>query len=121
MTRTLPRASHRSVSDPATATDAAPRARRRWLRTIVLVLGALAFLFPFYYMLVGSLQKKSDTSFAGAIPRPSNFSLHNYGQINAAINLGQTLLNSAIFTAGVVLGTVVFGILVGYALGQLHY
>jgi multiple sugar transport system permease protein len=121
MTRTLPRASHRSVSDPATATDPAPRARRRWLRTIVLVLGALAFLFPFYYMLVGSLQKKSDTSFAGAIPRPSNFSLHNYGQINAAINLGQTLLNSAIFTAGVVLGTVVFGILVGYALAQLHY
>jgi multiple sugar transport system permease protein len=121
MTRTLPRASRRSPSEPAAASEPAPRARRAWLRTIVLVLGALAFLFPFYYMVVGSLQKKSDTSLGGAIPRPGNLSLHNYGQINAAINLGQTLLNSVIFTAGVVLGTVVFGILVGYALAQLHY
>jgi multiple sugar transport system permease protein len=121
MTRTLPRASRRAPSEPAASSEPAPRARRAWLRTIVLVLGALAFLFPFYYMLVGSLQKKSDTSLGGAIPRPGNVSLHNYGQINAAINLGQTLLNSVIFTAGVVLGTVVFGILVGYALAQLHY
>jgi multiple sugar transport system permease protein len=121
MTRTLPRASRRAPSDPATATDAAPRAGRSWRQTIVLVVGALAFLFPFYYMLVGSLQKKSDTSLGGTIPRPGNLSLHNYGQINAAINLGKTLLNSVIFTTGVVLGTVVFGILVGYALAQLHY
>jgi len=121
MTRTLTRASHRPPADPAAVTEPVPRARRRWLRIVVLVLGALAFIFPFYYMLVGSLQKKSDTSLGGAIPRPGNLSLHNYGQINAAINLGQTLLNSIIFTAGVVLGTVVFGILVGYALAQLHY
>ena len=38
----------------------------------VLTLGALAFLFPFYYMVVGSLQTSPDTSIAGAFPHPSN-------------------------------------------------
>jgi multiple sugar transport system permease protein len=93
----------------------------RWRRTIALVVGALVFLFPFYYMVVGSLQKRSDTSLRGVLPLPGNISLHNYSQINAAISLGRTLLNSVIFTAGVVLGTVVFGVLAGYALAQLHY
>jgi multiple sugar transport system permease protein len=98
-----------------------PRIGRSWGRTVALVVGALVFLFPFYYMIVGSLQKRTDTSVRGVLPLPGNISLHNYGQINAAISLGQTLLNSVIFTAGVVLGTVVFGVLAGYALAQLHY
>ena len=33
---------------------------------LVLFLGALVFLFPFYYMVVGSLQAVPDTSLAGA-------------------------------------------------------
>ena len=94
---------------------------RTWRRAIVLIIGALVFLFPFYYMIVGSLQQRSDATVRGVLPNPANLSLHNYGQINAAISLGQTLLNSVVFTAGVVLGTVVFGVLAGYALAQLHY
>jgi multiple sugar transport system permease protein len=94
---------------------------KTWRRTTALVIGALAFLFPFYYMIVGSLQRRSDTSVRGVLPDPGNLSLHNYSQINSAISLGQTLLNSIIFTTGVVLGTIVFGVLAGYALAQLHY
>ena len=37
------------------------------------------------------------------------------------MNLLQSLANSGIFTAGVLLGTVVFGILAGYALARLHF
>ena len=33
----------------------------------------------------------------------------------------QSLLNSGIFTGGVLLGTVVFGVLAGYALARLHF
>lgn len=94
---------------------------RTWRRAIALVIGALIFLFPFYYMIVGSLQLRSDTSLRGILPDPGNMGLANYRQINAALSLGQALLNSAIVTAGVVLGTVVFGVLAGYALAQLHY
>ncbi len=94
---------------------------RTWWRATALILGALVFIFPFYYMVVGSLQRRSDTSLRGILPDPGNIGLDNYRQIDAALSLGQALLNSAIVTAGVVLGTVVFGILVGYALAQLHY
>lgn len=88
---------------------------------VVLSLGALAFLFPFYYMVVGSLQTDVDTSVAGAFPNPANLTLDNYVAINERINLFQGLLNSGIFTGGVLLGTVVFGVLAGYALAVLQW
>ncbi len=94
---------------------------RPWLRITGLSVGAIVFLFPFYYMIVGSLQKKSDTSLGGTVPNPGNISLDNYREINAAVSLGQSLLNSALFTAGVLAGTLVFGVLAGYALAQLKY
>jgi multiple sugar transport system permease protein len=90
------------------------------LRTIVLGLGALLFLFPFYYMIVGSLQAEPDTSLAGVIPH-GGMTLDNYSQINERLNLVRSLVNSGIFTAGVILGTVVFGLLAGYALARLQF
>lgn len=91
-----------------------------WLRRGALVLGALIFLFPFYYMVVGSLQRDPDTSIAGAFPT-GGLTFANYGDIDERIHLVQSLLNSGIFTAGVLLGTMVFGVLAGYALARLHF
>ena len=91
------------------------------LRSVVLILGALVFLFPFYYMVIGSLQAEPDPTVAGAFPNPANLTLDNYSDINGRINLLQGLLNSGIFTGGVILCTVVFGVLVGYALAQLQW
>lgn len=88
---------------------------------IVLSLGALAFLFPFYYMVIGSLQTKVDPSLQGAFPDPANLTFDNYVAINERIDLLQGLINSGIFTGGVLLGTVVFGVLAGYALAVLHW
>ncbi|HWM17141.1 MAG TPA: carbohydrate ABC transporter permease, partial [Microbacterium sp.] len=110
-----------------TETDAAPAARRhpgrggaiaRW---IVLAVGALVFLFPFYYMVIGSLQTKPDPTPAGAFPNPANITLQNYVEINERISLLSGLVNSGIFTGGVLLFTVVFGVLAGYALSVLHW
>ncbi|WP_112246769.1 carbohydrate ABC transporter permease [Kribbella monticola] len=90
-------------------------------RFVALLLGAFVFLFPFYYMLIGSLQAEPDSSVGGAFPKPGNLTLHNYQEINAAIKLGKSLLNSGIFTGGVILGTLVFGVLAGYALARLQF
>ncbi len=111
-----------------TATEAPPETEpqspMRRLGTVasyvVLFLGALMFLFPFYYMVVGSLQREPDTSLAGAIPS-GDLTLDNYAQINERVDLVGSLVNSGIFTGGVLLGTVVFGILAGYALARLHF
>ncbi|GAB3518438.1 carbohydrate ABC transporter permease [Arthrobacter monumenti] len=88
---------------------------------ILLAVGAFVFLFPFYYMFIGSLQANPDTSVAGAFPQPGNITLENYTNINSSINLLRGLINSGIFTGGVILCTVVFGLLVGYALAQLSF
>jgi multiple sugar transport system permease protein len=91
------------------------------LRGVVLAVGAVAFLFPFYYMVIGSLQTAPDPTIAGAFPHPGNITGENYVNINSRINLFTGLLNSGIFTGGVLLCTLVFGILVGYALAQLQW
>lgn len=97
------------------------RGPRLWWRLILLLIGAAVFLFPFYYMIIGSLQKNANTSLSGVVPQPGNITLHNYGQINAALSLGRAIINSGIFTGGVLLGTLVLGILAGYALAQLRF
>jgi len=107
---------------------AAPAAhpRRPWwtgrmARLAVLTVGAIIFVFPFYYMFVGSLQGEPHADLSGAVPNPANFSVTNYGAINDALSLGRTLLNSGVFAGGVVLCTVVFGLLSGYALAVLEW
>src|SRR3984893_10040154 len=67
----------------------------------VLLIGALLFLFPFYYMVVGALQREPNTDISGAFPNPANLTLDNLISIHQSINLGRTLLNSGIFTGGV--------------------
>jgi multiple sugar transport system permease protein len=91
------------------------------VRLVVLTIGAFAFLFPFYYMLVGSLQEEPDTSVGGAFPDPANLTTKNYSDINGSIGLLQSLVNSGIFTAAVVFSTLFFGLLAGYSLAVLHY
>lgn len=91
------------------------------LRGIVLALGALLFLFPFYYMVIGSLQASPDTSLGGIFPNPGNITGENYVAINERINLFSGLINSGIFAGAVVLGTVVFGVLAGYSLAVLQW
>jgi len=92
----------------------------RFLRYLVLFGGALLFVFPFYYMLISSLQEEPDTTLKGAFPT-GGFTLDNYTAIDERVDLLQSLVNSGIFTGGVLLGTVVFGVLAGYALARLHY
>ena len=93
---------------------------RKWPQMVALAFGAFIFLFPFYYMVIGSLQKKPDTSIAGALPT-HGVTLDNYAQINERVDLVRSLVNSGIFTGGVILFTVVFGVLAGYALARLHF
>ncbi|QLD28623.1 carbohydrate ABC transporter permease [Micromonospora carbonacea subsp. aurantiaca] len=71
-------------------------------------------------MFVGSLQAEPDTSPAGAFPT-SGLTLDNYRDINARVDLLGSLVNSGIFTGGVIACTVVFGILAGYALARLRF
>jgi len=94
---------------------------KKVLRYVLLAAGALVFLFPFYYMIVGSLQTSPDTTLAGAFPDPGNITGDNYVNINERVNLITGLANSGIFAGGVILGTIVFGVIAGYALSVLKW
>ncbi|RKT31518.1 carbohydrate ABC transporter membrane protein 2 (CUT1 family) [Microbacterium sp. AG1240] len=107
-------------------TAAPDRGRRRRgvlpaARFVALVVGALAALVPFYYMVIGSLQRERDTTLIGLLPLPGNLTLDNFIEVNESIDLLRSLLNSLIMTSGVVLCTLVFGLLVGYALSILSF
>lgn len=92
----------------------------RILSTILLTLAAIAFAFPFYFMVVGAFQKSPTNSPASLVPT-TGWTLDNFAAIDARIDLVGSLLNSLVFTAGVLLGTVVFGLLAGYAMARLDF
>jgi multiple sugar transport system permease protein len=120
VTQTMDPAAPNEAPTPDT-TPTRQRARRPIVRMVVLSAGAFVFLFPFYYMLIGSLQEAPDTSVRGAVPEVGNLTTQNYSDINEGIDLFGSLVNSGIVTGGVVLSTLCFGLLAGYSMAVLHY
>ena len=84
---------------------------------IVLLIGALAFLFPFYYMVIGSVSPSNEV---GRI-LPSSLELANWRYMTSRIPIGRNLLNSGIYAGGVILSTLIIGSLTGYALARLTF
>ncbi|MBA2713066.1 MAG: carbohydrate ABC transporter permease [Rubrobacteraceae bacterium] len=72
-------------------------------------------------MVVGALQAEPDTGISGAFPSPGDLSLTNFQSINERVSLFRALLNSVVYTGGVILGTLIIGVLAGYALSQLRW
>ncbi len=106
---------------PTITVDKPKKPKSQWLRFTLLTLGAVIFLFPFYYMVVGSFQAVADKTVRGMFPEAGNVTTVNYTEINEAINVPQGLLNSTIFAIGVLLGTIVFGLLAGWALAVIEF
>ncbi|MEW1974025.1 MULTISPECIES: carbohydrate ABC transporter permease [Microbacterium] len=92
----------------------------RILSIILLTIAAIAFAFPFYFMLVGAFQTNPTNAPDELFPT-GGWTVDNFVAIDSRIDLAGSLLNSLIFTAGVLLGTVVFGLLAGYAIARLDF
>ena len=92
----------------------------RILSIVLLTVAAIGFAFPFYFMLVGAFQE-SPTNAPNELFPTSEWTVDNFIAIDSRIDLAGSLLNSLIFTAGVLLGTVVFGLLAGYAIARLDF
>ncbi|GAA4431483.1 carbohydrate ABC transporter permease [Georgenia halophila] len=96
------------------------RRSKNVLLHVMLGLAALAFVFPFYFMLIGAFQTEPTTEVGELVPS-GGLTLENFSDINSRIDLVGSLINSAIFTIGVLLGTVTFGLLAGYATARLRF
>ena len=122
--KSLTEVAESSGRETTTAEPAAPGRRftaGRVLSLVLLLIGALVFLFPFWYMVVGAFQVAPDPTVAGAFPDPSTLTIDNFIAINERLNLLVTLRNSLIFTLGVIVSTLVLGLLAGYALAVLNF
>src|SRR5690606_22065927 len=111
-----------SRSPPTASRGSADMRRRRppWLRYLLLTLAAVVFALPFWFMIVGAFQV-SPTNTPGQLLPTSGWTLGNFTAIDSRLDLVGSLLNSLIFTLGVLLGTVTFGLLAGYALARLDF
>ena len=64
---------HPEVAEERAQPTAPPgrRSRRSPWPLLGLTVGALVFLFPFYYMVIGALQSEPNSSISGAFPNPA--------------------------------------------------
>ena len=92
----------------------------RVLSATLLTIAAIGFAFPFYFMLVGASQENPTNSPTALIPT-SGWTFDNFLAIDSRIDLVGSLVNSLIITGAVLLGTVVFGVLTGYAIARLDF
>lgn len=108
------------VAEPSAAQARSGARRSRIALYAVLALVALAFVFPFWFMAVGAFQESPTTSPADLFPT-GGWTTQNFTEINSRVSLLRALLNSLIFTLGVLAGTLTFGLLAGYALSRLRW
>jgi len=116
------------MSNPAIATPA-PRRTRRQLRRLtgdvivylLLILGVLAVILPFVYMLVSSLENQIQI---GALtpqfwPHPLVWS--NYQQVWNDLPIARYFLNSAIVSLIITFGQLLTASMAAYAFARLHF
>ncbi len=84
-----------------------------------LVLGALLFIYPFFWMLMASLIPENQIGNFTLIP--DSISLNSYSQVADKIPMGRSLLNSIIVSLSITAAVLIFGSMVGYALTHLDF
>ncbi len=82
-------------------------------------MGALIFIYPFYWMVAASLAPENEI--ANLTLFPSTFTLSSYTQMFEKIPIGRSLVNSIIVASSVTIGVLVFGSMIGYALSRLKF
>lgn len=85
----------------------------------VLTAGALAFLFPFYWMVLSTFKTPDEVFRLDLIP--SKWSVASYETLFARIPVGRALFNSFVFAGSVTFITLIFTSMAGYALARLRF
>lgn len=92
---------------------------RKVLFYVLLTLAALMFIYPFIWMISASLAPEKEL--AQLTLFPSQFTLQSYEQLFDKIPIGKAFLNSMLVSSTVVIGVLIFGSMIGYALSRLQF
>jgi len=86
---------------------------------IALIVSALLFVYPFYWMVMGSFSPENEIG--NLTIAPHSFTLTGYSQMIDKIPIGGAFLNSLLVATSITLGVLVFGSMIGYALSKLQF
>lgn len=92
---------------------------KRIIFYILLIAGALIFLYPFIWMVLASLSPENQIGNLTFLPTKLTFD--SYAQMLSKIPIGRSFLNSLFVSSAVTFGVLVFGSMVGYALSKLEF
>jgi len=88
---------------------------------LLILAGVCLYLFPLYWMLVGSLQPATDSLKLPPDWIPTNISLENYRKLFEGTGAARWFVNSVVVSLIAAGGAVVCGTMAGYALGSLRF
>lgn len=94
---------------------------RRFFTYLILLLGAIAMILPFFWMVTTSLKSQNEAlRFPPGIV-PEKFLFHNYLDAFRQVNFLRYFLNTIIMTIFTVFGVYVTSALAAYAFGRLKF
>ncbi|MFE9957131.1 carbohydrate ABC transporter permease [Micromonospora sp. NPDC005299] len=98
------------------------RASRGWLvaRTVLLLVGAVVTLFPFYAMVVLSFKPTGPVTFPDSL-LPWPFSTEAYDQVIGAKSVLRWMANTLVYSVVSVVGVLLFASMAGYAFAKKRF
>jgi len=86
---------------------------------LILSIGAIVFVYPFFWMLSASVAPESEIS--KLVLFPNSPSLNNYSQVIDKIPIFRALCNSLLVSSIITIGVLLFSSMIGYALSYLEF
>src|SRR5262245_17915914 len=93
----------------------------RWWLYLILVLGLVAVIAPFVWMVLGSFKGQGELLQGPPTWWPESASLDNYSQLFSRLNFGQYFFNSTVVAVIVTAGNLLFCSMLGYAFAMLDF
>jgi ABC-type glycerol-3-phosphate transport system permease component len=96
--------------------------KHRVISTLLLVVGVIVFIFPFYFMLMGSFKTNSEIFSMKVLRLPENgFRLTYYIGLFVMSKFGRSLLNSTIVSISYIILILFFSSLAGFAFSKYKF
>lgn len=98
-----------------------PSTATKTITYAVLVIGLVAMMMPFIWMLLGAFKTDGEISRVPLTWLPEAPTLDNYVRLFTTLDLPRYLLNSVVVAGAVTLGNLVFSSMAGYALAKMDF
>ena len=93
----------------------------RWFVYIMLIVGAVVMLFPFYWMIVSSFKTAAEATQFPPTMIPQKWTLQFYESVFRRIPFERYMLNSLIMAVGSMVGVIVTSTMAGYAFARIRF